>query len=85
MYQFTSEDDETVIHNDKSVNIFTALKDLYENKNTNCATINGRVVWFDTTAWQYEDEIPAGIKERVMDRYYWNAERMFYNGNIITV
>ena len=45
--------------------------------------INGRQVVFNLGGWQYVDEIPAEIKEKVMDGYYRDAERMFYNGNII--
>lgn len=83
MINLISKDGKKVTHNGKSMKIYNALMDIYENQNINMANINGRQVVFKLGGWQYVDEIPAEIKEKVMDGYYRDAERMFYNGNII--
>lgn len=83
MINLISKDGKKVAHNGKSMKIYNALVDIYEKKNINMATINNRLVVFKLGGWQYVDEIPAEIKEKVMNDYYRDAERMFFNGNII--
>jgi hypothetical protein len=83
MINLISKDGKKVTHNGKSMKIHTALVNIYETQNINMVTINNRLVAFSNTSWTYVDEIPEEVKDKVMDRYYQDAERMFFNGNII--
>jgi hypothetical protein len=81
--QLTSTDGKTVVYNGHKMKIFTALRRIYETQEINSATINGRVVRFSNADWRYVDEIPQHLLAQTLDQYDRDAERMFYNGNVI--
>ncbi len=83
-FQLISKNGKTV-YNGKSMKIHTALRNIYETHNVNSATIDGRLVRFNNVAYCYVDSLPESHKEKILAQYDKDAERMFYNGNVITV